>query len=365
MNVIERDVIIAGAGPAGAVCASYLAKAGMDVLLIDRNFFPRDKVCGDMVSERFVSHMDELECVEELDRISTCIRRIRLIGDGRNEAVVPFECYTTERKKLDKLLIDTAGKWGAEIWQGCRVKDVMEENGYVKGVKVVFHGREMKVRSKVVVGADGAYSQVAKATGAAKSDIHAVSSGLRAYFKNIKLDRNLGTEQYNTYGIVAYDDVIKQCCFRLVPVGRRGAAEGICNVSVVTRGLDVCSEADMIHIFALWMKKNPSVARMFEGAVQISPWKSGRLPYISQGRKQCGDGYVLVGDAASVMMPLYDDGLSAAADSARAAARAIIRAAGIGDFQEAVLKEGYELAVKAEGVSGMPLRNDELKAHIW
>lgn len=364
MNVIERDVIIAGAGPAGAVCASYLAKAGMDVLLIDKDFFPRDKVCGDMVSERFVSHMDELECVEELDRISTCIRRIRLIGDGGKEAVVPFECYTTERKELDKLLIDTAGKWGAEIWQGCRVEDVIKENEYVKGVKIAFRGREMKIRSKAVIGADGAYSRIARSTGVMKSDAFAVSSGLRAYFKNIKLDRNLGTEQYNTYGIVSYEDVIKPCCFKIVPVGRRGAADGICNVSVVTEGMNMCSEADMIHIFALWMKKNPSVAEMFEGAVQISPWKSGKLPYISQGIKQWGNGYMLVGDAASAMMPLYDDGLSAAADSARAAAYAIIRAAGLGDFSEFVLKEGYELTEKAPGISGRPLRNDELKAHL-
>lgn len=217
MSVIERDVIIAGGGPAGSVCAAYLAKAGLDVLLMDKSFFPRDKVCGDMVSERFVSHMSELECVEELDRISTCIRRIRLIGSRGREVVLPFECYTTARRELDALLIDTAGKWGAEIWQGCFVEDVIEERGYVKGVRAVFGGRETEIKSRVVIGADGAYSRIAGAADAAKPDMRAASSGLRAYFRGVKLDSSLAAGQYDAYGIAAYDNEIRPCCFKIVP----------------------------------------------------------------------------------------------------------------------------------------------------
>ena len=45
----ERDVIVIGAGPAGSICAAYMAKAGIDVLLLDKEIFPRDKVCGDIL----------------------------------------------------------------------------------------------------------------------------------------------------------------------------------------------------------------------------------------------------------------------------------------------------------------------------
>ena len=53
-----RDRIIAGAGPAGSICASYLARAGVDVLLLDKDIFPRDKACGDMQCEGLVYHID-------------------------------------------------------------------------------------------------------------------------------------------------------------------------------------------------------------------------------------------------------------------------------------------------------------------
>ncbi len=54
MAFAEREVIIAGAGPAGSICASYLARAGVDVLLLDKDIFPRDKACGDMQCEGLV-----------------------------------------------------------------------------------------------------------------------------------------------------------------------------------------------------------------------------------------------------------------------------------------------------------------------
>ena len=77
MIIAERDVIIVGAGPAGSICAAYLAKAGVDVLLLEKDIFPRDKACGDMECEGIVSHMGALGAVEELDALSTCIRNLK------------------------------------------------------------------------------------------------------------------------------------------------------------------------------------------------------------------------------------------------------------------------------------------------
>ena len=103
MVAIKRDVIVAGAGPAGAICAAYLARAGVDVLLIDKELFPRDKACGDMLREGIVRHIEKLEAVDVLDEKSTCIRKIKLVGSAGSEAAVPFECYALPRFELDKL----------------------------------------------------------------------------------------------------------------------------------------------------------------------------------------------------------------------------------------------------------------------
>ena len=76
MTLVQRDVIVVGAGPAGAICAAYMAKAGLDVLLLDKDEFPRDKVCGDVVREGFVKHVHALENVAQLDAMSTCVRNV-------------------------------------------------------------------------------------------------------------------------------------------------------------------------------------------------------------------------------------------------------------------------------------------------
>ena len=88
---MEREVIISGAGPAGAICASYLAKEGVDVLLLDKAVFPRDKACGDMQQEGFVSHVEKLGAFEKLDEMACCIRNIKLVSDKGSEAVLPYE----------------------------------------------------------------------------------------------------------------------------------------------------------------------------------------------------------------------------------------------------------------------------------
>ena len=81
MTVFEREVTIVGAGPSGALCAAYLAKAGIDVLLLERDIFPREKACGDVLREGFVSHVEALGIAGDLDAMSTCVRRLKLISD--------------------------------------------------------------------------------------------------------------------------------------------------------------------------------------------------------------------------------------------------------------------------------------------
>ena len=82
MTIVERDVIVVGAGPAGAIAAAYLAKAGIDVLLLDKDIFPRDKACGDMQCEGIVSHVNELGAFDRLDAMATCLRKIKLIRNS-------------------------------------------------------------------------------------------------------------------------------------------------------------------------------------------------------------------------------------------------------------------------------------------
>ena len=366
MAMIERDVIIAGAGPAGAICAAYLAKAGVDVLLLDKDIFPRDKACGDMACEGIVSHLEKLEAVEAMDAMSTCLRRIKLMSGQDSEAVIPFECYCAPRFELDKLLLDTAAGWGAEIRQGCRVLDVVRERGAVKGVKVRFRGEEAVLRSKLVIGADGADSVVAKALGVMEEKSDGMWLAQRAYFKGVKLDRSLAKNQYDTYGIFAFDSQVTPGYFWILPVGKDGVKRGICNVGMAVQGRDRYKGDPLETRFEKWVDSSEKISAMFEGAEQLGSWKGGKLSDITQGTKKAGEGYILIGDAGSLMIPLFNDGLSAAADSAKAAADTAVAALRRNNFSERLLLNGYEAALenqcgRMKKSFAAPTRTDEMK----
>lgn len=357
MAVMERDVIIVGAGPAGSICASYLAKAGVDVLLLEKDILPRDKTCGDMQCEGVVSHLGRLGVIDALDAMSTCIRHIKLISGG-NETLLPFECYCAPRYELDKLLADTAVKYGAELRQGCRVTDVLTEQGFVTGVKIRYRGEEAELRSKLVIGADGAYSVVAKALGIMEEGSYGMWLGERAYFKGIKLDRALAKGQYDAYGVFAFDDSLKPGYFWIMPVGRNGVKSGMCNVGMLLQNRDAYKGADLQERFFKWINGSAKISVMFENAERISPWSGGRINDITQGIRKAGNGFMLIGDAAAFVIPLSNDGLSHAADSAKAAADAAMAALAEKDLSEGKLMSEYK---KALGIKSEEELTEDLK----
>lgn len=342
MAVFERDVIIVGAGPAGAICAAYLAKAGIDVLLLEKELFPRNKPCGDMQREGIVSHLGRLGVVEELDSMSTCVRQLKLMSSSGKETLIPFECYCAPRNDMDRLVANAATRHGAELRQGCRVTDVIVEQGRVRGVYARYRGMEAQIRSRLVIGADGAYSVMAKALGVMQERSYGMWLGERAYFRGVNLDRALAKSQYDAYGIFAFDEGLKPGYFWIMPVGRDGVKKGICNVGMLLQDRDAYRGADLQERFSSWIKGSRKISMMFENAVRISSWDGGRINDITQGTRKAGNGYMLIGDAASLVMPLSNDGLSAAADSAYAASRAAIEALRDNDFSEERLMAVYK-----------------------
>lgn len=339
--IIKRDVIVAGAGPAGAICAAYLAKAGLDVLLIDKDVFPRDKVCGDMIREGFVKHIKELDAIDLLDEKSTCVRKLKLMSASGNEALVPFECYSLSRYELDKLLVDTAVSWGAEFRQDCRLEDVIIEGGKVCGVVVREKGAKYQLLCRMVIGADGVNSQLAKALDVQEEDPAGIWMGARSYFKGVKLDGKLTKGQYDAGGVFAFDDKSGPAYFWVMPVGRDGVKKGVCNVGMLLKGRDVCSADDILGRLDSWMASDEAVREMFDGAERLGDWKFGNIADNTQKREPVGEGYVLVGDVAAQIVPLFGDGLSAAADTAKAAADAVRSAFESGDFSADLIKEVY------------------------
>ncbi len=190
----EADVIVVGAGPAGSATASYLARAGVDVLLLEKAQFPREKVCGDGLTPRAVKALIGMGVpVREQDG---WVRNkgLRIIGGGvRLELPWPelssYPGYGLVRTRLDfdEILARTAQKAGARLLEGVTVTGpVLDDDGRITGVTARStadaRGPERSYRARVIVAADGNSSRLSLAMGLSKRDDRPMGVAVRTYY---------------------------------------------------------------------------------------------------------------------------------------------------------------------------------------
>ncbi|MBC8503560.1 MAG: geranylgeranyl reductase family protein [Anaerolineales bacterium] len=138
MNTVY-DVAIIGAGPGGSTTASYLAKAGVRVLLLDKSEFPRDKTCGDALSPNALKILGDLNLIDKLIEFGHRLNGIRLVAPNGNELVAPIppkhgfveHLYIAPRIKLDDLLLQNSIALGAEFKSNVRVTDLRVDSNKV------------------------------------------------------------------------------------------------------------------------------------------------------------------------------------------------------------------------------------------
>jgi flavin-dependent dehydrogenase len=162
LAVPDVDVLIVGAGPAGAVAATILARAGARVRLLDRAIFPRDKLCGDTINPGTVAILKRLQLAAALDRCSLPIAGMRVSGhngvvvEGRYPAGAVGRAVL--RRHLDWMLLQDAMAAGAQLEPGVPVRRAIVEGGEVKGVVL---DRGCELRATVTIAADGRRSSLA------------------------------------------------------------------------------------------------------------------------------------------------------------------------------------------------------------
>lgn len=330
MRTIERDVIVVGAGPGGSVCASYLARAGIDVLLMDKEKWPRDKPCGDSQAEVSVSHMKELGGLDEVREVGYPNKGLLLSAPNYEKCYLPAsgERFTTPRRIFDNIVKNLAVRHGAELLEECWVYDVIKEDGFVKGVKAKYQGEYVEFRSKLVIGADGAHSMIAKAIDQFPDDPANVAVVGRCYFENIPMEGYLE---------IHFDKNVLPGYVWIFPSGKDPVANvGLGFNSEIYRKAQMEGRTleDYLDIF---IKENPFGERL-KNARQIGPWKGWRIPYGPQSMDNYDSGVMLIGDAGSVILPLTAEGVGPAMETAKMAADTAIEALKAKDYSADFLK---------------------------
>lgn len=171
------DVLVAGAGPAGSRLAARLARAGHDVLLVDRAAFPREKACAEYMSPATLELLDRAGVLSAADGAGAnpiagtsviAPRGSHLTGLFARAGYRPFRAMgmSLPRRILDLLLLDAARAAGARVLERTTVEEVLEEDGRVTGVRLrTAEGARRDVVARVTAGTDGLRSVVARAMG--------------------------------------------------------------------------------------------------------------------------------------------------------------------------------------------------------
>ena len=332
---MQFDVIIVGSGPVGSTAAMYLAKSlGKEkVLLVDKANFPRDKICGDAQGRKASTLLKELGIDDEFRRLpGQKIYGITLsspdgsvvhldVEDRKN----PAPGFVHRRMIFDDFMSSHAKK--AVTFKLFTVTDLIIENNMVKGVVGTNeHGQKEEIRSKLVLAADGANSIVAQKFGLNKNPLEHFIVATRQYYKGV-------TGMTDRIEIHMIEGLIPGY-FWIFPVGNGEANIGL---GMITKDMQE-KKVNLREATLRTIKENPLFKERFKNAVALEDVKAWNLPIASHHRKCYGNGFLLLGDAASLIDPLSGEGVGNGMISGKIAAEIAVKALQKNDFSEKFLQ---------------------------
>ena len=163
------DVAIVGGGPAGSSCAAFCANAGLRTLLLERENFPREKVCGDCLNPACWAILRRLQLAEHVRRLPhSVLERVEFIGIGGRTLAVPLPTgdepeIAIKRSLFDQLILSRARELGATICEGSTVTALTAPNAVTRNWTITATDRTFE--SRILVAADGRNSTVARLCG--------------------------------------------------------------------------------------------------------------------------------------------------------------------------------------------------------
>ncbi|WP_448615474.1 geranylgeranyl reductase family protein [Modestobacter sp. URMC 112] len=337
------DVLVVGAGPAGSAAGYWLATAGLDVAVLEKASFPREKVCGDGLTPRGVAALQAMGVDTSPAAGWVRHRGLRVHGGGSVVEVDwprlsswPDFGLVRSRRELDSLLARHAAAAGARVHEGVAVTaPLLDDAGRVAGVRAEAGDDRVPQtwRARLVVSAEGLSGRLAKALGLLRRE-----------------DRPLGVAVRRYVASPRGEDDFLDVSFDLTPHGPSresmpgygwvfGMGDGTANVGYGL--LDTRRAGDVDHRAVLrdWLATLPPEWEL-DDEHAVSPVRGAGLPMGLHRRPAYTRGLLLAGDSAGTVSPCNGEGISYAMETGRMAAETAAEAlaAPEGPAREAVLR---------------------------
>ena len=331
------DAIIVGAGPAGSSAAIYCNKLGLNTLLLDKSIFPRDKICGDALSGKSVKILEELDLLQDLDKLNGAIVN-RIIFGNPNHSECELHLnkslnkrhishgFVIPRKIFDNYLFKKASDV-SNVESGFNVEDLIYNKSQVVGVKgKSIHGEQKKYFGNIVLGADGPYSIVSRKSGLYNSDMNYTAVGLRCYYENVEDLTDQIELHYVNETIPGY--------FWIFPAGNKKANIGVGLLKSRAKKKKYNLQQIMKQVI-----NSKNFKHRFKNSNALEKPKGWNLPFGNTKRGNHGNGFLLLGDAAGLVDPFTGEGIGNAMESGKIAADIVLKAKKINNFSNQILSE--------------------------
>jgi geranylgeranyl reductase family protein len=302
------DLVVIGAGPAGAAAAIEAARAGAEVMVFDRAPYGRDKVCGDGLTPRAVGALNELGIsIEPAHRIDG----LRMIAGSRTRQLAwpdnnrfPAHGAVWPRRRLDAALIDAAAEAGARVVWETEALPLIEQ-GRVIGVTA----EDKKVTAPLVIVAAGAQGRVARMLGADRDPNEPFGLAIRTYAESPRHD-----DRYLEACLTLQDDhgTYVPGYGWMFPAG-----DGTVNIGV--GALSTMKNFKKLNLNTLLAGYRSQVAESWSLGPELERPRAWRLPMSTLRRH--GPGWLAVGDAAGLINPMNGEGIDYGLESGMLAAQ--------------------------------------------
>ena len=336
-GIVETDVLVVGAGPGGSATAYHLARHGIDVTIVERATFPREKVCGDGITPRGVAAMHAMGIDTDDPRFE---RVIGLRVHARDTTIdLPWPELTSfppyalvmTRHDFDQLLVQRAVKAGARLVEATEAVAPVIEDGWVAGASVRPAGEKdappTRIRARFVVAADGAASRFAAPAGVRRVDSRPLGIAARRYYR-VAYHPGPWFESW----LDLWDgDMLLPGYGWLFPLegGRINLGGGLLNT------FEHFKDISAQQLFSAFARMLPEAWGISEDTAD-GRVLSGPLPMSLNRTPQAVPGLLLVGDAAGAVNPFNGEGIAYAMETGQIAA---------GLLHEALVKDRPGLAM--------------------